>query len=83
MLFCLPQFKLIIQICRPLNVLLLVKLLFYYYSNVSIAEMPEGWSSILKSNRNIFKKVTVYSGGVEVLNFVLHLHLSAAVNFKQ
>lgn len=64
--------KLIIQICRPLNVLLLVKLQFHYYSNLSIAEILEGWSNILKSNPNICKKVTVYSGGDEVLNFVLH-----------
>jgi hypothetical protein len=64
--------KLIFQICRSLNVLLLVKLQFYYYSNVSIAEILERWKSILKYNPNIYKKVTVYSGGFGVLNFVFH-----------
>jgi hypothetical protein len=34
--------------------------------------MLEGWNSILKSNPNICKKVTVYSGGAGVMNFALH-----------
>jgi hypothetical protein len=66
------KLKLIFQICRPLDVLLLAKLQIYYYYNVSIAEIRERWGSVLKSNPNICKKVTVYSGEAEVLNFVLH-----------
>ena len=65
-------FNLFSKFVKTLKVLMPVKLQFHYYSKVSLAEMPEGWNSILKSNQNICKKMTVYSGGVEFLNFIFY-----------